>query len=522
MKKCLIGFLVFFGLVATGSARAETHALIMTISDYQSGIPKLKGVVRDVESARSIARLMGVKDENMQWLHDEQLTLEGMKQAFDELDSRVVSGDKVFIYYSGHGGRQIVHDPEERCAESLVTVNGYGFTDAEMETRLKKLSDRTQKIITLFDSCHSGGVVTRAIQDTQDARFVPKFWTKGGSESCEKPVNVLTRGIKLASGLAGSGAKNYIYIAAANDNEISLDQPGKGGVATQAWLECMSGKAEDSDRSGGLTVEEIQVCAQEKINAQMKDVQGFLPQHINVIGNPQLVMTLVGKNPDVPQEPAAQIDNAQAIVPPVVQPVTQPVAQPVTQPIAQPVQPVQREAEAPATLLDIYNGKDDHRTVEITPAKNKLKIGSDKFSFSLRSSHAGYLYLLMVGSDGKTFDLLFPNKLDGDNYIQAGQTVRFPRTSWEVIAQGPAGKDHILAIVADAPRDLTKLSITNAGPFSVVSATQGGKRGIQLVTSTPTAAVQNECGSTGKRNLAVAQVCSDAYGAAMAAVEEQE
>ncbi len=521
MKKCLIVFLVFWGLIATGSARAEIHALIMTISDYQSGIPKLKGVARDVESARSIARLMGVKDENMQWLHDEQLTLEGMKQAFDELDKRVVLGDKVFIYYSGHGGRQIVHDPEERCAESLVTVNGYGFTDAEMEPRLKKLSDRTQKIITLFDACHSGGVVTRAIQDTQDAKFVPKFWTKGGSESCEKPVNVLTRGIKLASSSAGSGAKNYIYIAAANDNEISLDQPGKGGVATQAWLECMSGKAEDSDRSGGLTVEEIQVCAQEKINTQMKNVQGFLPQHINVIGNPQLVMTLAGKSPDAPQEPSVQITNAQPVTQPITQPISQPISQPVAPPVLQPVLPVQREAEAPATLLDIYNGKDDRRTVEITPVKNKLKIGSDKFSFSLRSSHAGYLYLLMVGSDGKTFDLLFPNKLDGDNYIQAGQTVRFPRTSWEVIAQGPAGKDHILAIVADAPRDLTKLSITNAGPFSVVSATQSGKRGIQLVTSTPTVAVQSECGSTGKRNLAVAQVCSDAYGAAMAAVEEE-
>lgn len=504
MKKYLVCLLALCGFLASAPARAETHALIMTIGNYQGGIPKLKGVARDVESARSIARLMGVKDENMQWLHDEQLTLDGMKQAFDELDKRVISGDKVFIYYSGHGGRQIVHDPVERCAESLVTVNGYGFTDAEMEVRLKKLSERTQKIITLFDACHSGGIATRTIGN---AKFTPKFWAKGGSESCEKPVNVLTRGIKLATNSAGSGGKNYIYIAAAKDNEVSLDHPGKGGVATQAWLACMSGDAVDSDRSGGLTVEEIQACAQEKIDAQMKDSKDFLPQHLTVIGNPQLVMTLAGKNSDVPQEPGGQVSN------------TPPVAQSVSPPAPQHAQP---EAEAPATLLDIFNGKDDRRMVEITPVKNKLKIGSDKFGFSLRSSHAGYLYLLMVGSDGKTFDLLFPNKLDGDNYIQAGQTVQFPRPNWEVVAQGPAGKDHVLAIVADAPRNLARLPMANAGPFSVVAASSNGKRGIQLVTSTPSATIQGECSDTAKRTLAVKQACSDAYGSALVVVEEVE
>lgn len=493
MKKILVCLLSLWGILASAAAQAEVHALIMTIGDYQGGIPKLKGVMRDVESARSIAHLLGVKDENILQLRDEQLTLEGMQHAFDELDRRVVLGDKVFVYYSGHGGRQRVNDPEERCAESLVTVNGYGLVDAEMETRLKKLSERTQKIIAMFDACHSGGVATRGVRS---AMFAPKYWSKGGEggDACQKPVNVLTRGIKLATQSAGSGGKNYVYISAAKDNEISLDQPGKGGVATQAWLQCMSGEAVDMDKSGGLTVDEIQACAQKKIDVTMKGVQGFLPQHLSVVGNTQLVMTLASKNAEDLPEP---IDSPKPVVQPNV------------------------DSGAPATLLDIFNGRDDRRTVEITPTQNKLKIGNDKFSFSVRSTHAGYLYLLMVGSDGKTFDLLFPNKLDEDNYIKAEQSVQFPRSSWEVAPQGPAGKDHILAIVSDAPRDLSMLSVANAGPFSVVPATQGGKRGIQLVTSTASVALQAECGSTSKRNLAVRQVCSDAYGAALAVVEEE-
>ena len=488
MKKYLICLLC--GLLASTVARAEMHALIMTIGAYQAGIPKLKGVMHDGESARSIAHLLGVKDDNILQFHDEQLNLDGMQHAFDELDRRVADGDKVFIYYSGHGGRSVVSDPVERCAESLVTVDGYGLLDAEMEARLKKLSGRTQKIIALLDSCHSGGVTTRSIKNVT---FTPKFWSKAATDTCEKPVNVLTRGIRLASQTTGSGGQNYVYIAAAKDNEVSLDQSTTGGLATTAWLACMEGGAADTDGSGGLTVEEIQNCAQAKIDNQMKGAQGFSAQHINITGNQKLVMTLVSTQSEI------------APVTPV---------KPVVKPGA--------DSGAPATLMDIYSGRDDKRTVEITLAQEKLKIGKDNLNFSLRSSHEGYVYLLMAGSDGKAFDLLFPNKLDSDNRIQAGATLQFPRAGWEVTAQGPVGRDHILAIVADAPRDLSRFPLGNAGPFSEMPTNSNTTRGIHLVTTA--AAVRTECGEVKKRNLTVRQtpnkVCSDAYGAALAKVSE--
>jgi len=548
MKNILVCLLLLWGLLVSATAQAEIYALIMTIGDYQGGIPKLKGVKYDADSARKMAHLLGATDENILQFHDEQLTLEGMQHAFDELDRRVAPGDKVFIYYSGHGGRQLVHEPEERCAESIVTVNGYGLIDLETERRLKKLSERTQKIIAMFDSCYSGGLAKRGLSNPL---YTPKFWSKGGVDSCEKPVNVITRSLRSALPIAGSGAKNYVYIAAAKDDEVSFDQQGKGGMATQAWLQCMSGDAVDKDKSGGLSVEEIQACAQGTINAQMKGDKGFLPQHISVTGNSQLVMTLVSKDAEVvtetepetepemqpvaevQQEPEAQptpeaqpVQDEQPVVqithevPPAL--VVQPVPVPQPTPDVQPAHVVQTNAEsgASATLSDIYNGRDDRRTVEIIPTQSNLTIGNDKFSFSVYSSNAGYLYLLMVGSDGKTFDLLFPNKLDGDNHIQTGQTLQFPRSSWEVTAQGPVGKDHILAIVADAPRDLSKLMFTNPSPFSEVSASEGGKRGIHLVTSSSSAEVQHECSDARKRNLALQQVCSDAYGAALTEVEE--
>ena len=163
MKKCLYSFMLFCGLLTSGQASAEIYALLMFIGDYKAGIQKLEGVQHDVPTARKIAHMLGVKDANIQLLQNNELTLEGMQNAFDELDRRVEVGDRVFIYYSGHGGRQYVREPEERCAESLITVNGIGFSDAELESRLQKLSGQAQKVIAMLDSCHS--VTTRGVRN---------------------------------------------------------------------------------------------------------------------------------------------------------------------------------------------------------------------------------------------------------------------------------------------------------------------------------------------------------------------
>ncbi|MGI9132984.1 MAG: caspase family protein, partial [Rhodoferax sp.] len=158
-------------LIATTGVRsfgkppsANAHALIMAIGDYQGNIPKLKGVAFDTATATEIARRMGVPLANIRTLKDGELTLAGMRQAFDELEARLDGNEQVFIYYSGHGGRQTVREEGvERCAESLITFDGQAFIDSEVEGRLRSLARKTQKTIVFLDSCHSGGVTTRAL-----------------------------------------------------------------------------------------------------------------------------------------------------------------------------------------------------------------------------------------------------------------------------------------------------------------------------------------------------------------------
>jgi hypothetical protein len=119
--------------------------------------------------------------------------------------------------------------------------------------------------------------------------------------------------------------------------------------------------------------------------------------------------------------------------------------------------------------------------------------------------------------------MLFPNQLDKKNYIEAGQTLRLPRSDWELAAHGPAGKNHLLAIVADAPRDFANLGMQPAGPFSVLSANPVSAKDIVLVSGSSANAASKECEEApAKRSLVVQKKCSNAYGAALATVEEVE
>lgn len=211
----------------------------------------------------------------------------------------------------------------------------------------------------------------------------------------------------------------------------------------------------------------------------MKNADGYLPHHITITGNPNAVLVL----------------NANGASPSAASSAVSPVN----------------------TLLDVYNRRDDRRLVTLTPAKSALAIGRDKFEVSLTSREAGYVYLLMVGSDGKTFDMLFPNALDNNNAIAAGETARLPRADWEVMAHGPPGKNFLLAIVSDAPRDFARLGMQPAGPFSVVDATPLAAKDIVLVSGSSASAGTPECADA---PLVVQKKCSNAYGAALATIEE--
>ena len=74
--------------------------------------------------------------------------------------------------------------------------------------------------------------------------------------------------------------------------------------------------------------------------------------------------------------------------------------------------------------------------------------------------------------------MLYPNGLDRENKILAGQALVIPGPDWQVKASGPAGTNHLLAIVADSPRKLENLAIsapTASAPFTFSLNDIGGR-----------------------------------------------
>jgi hypothetical protein len=166
-------------------------------------------------------------------------------------------------------------------------------------------------------------------------------------------------------------------------------------------------------------------------------------------------------------------------------------------------------------LFDQRNAK---HQVQVSAASARLKIGQDALDFSVQSSRAGYVYVALAGSDNKSVYLLFPNDLDQNNKIEAGQTLQLPRPNWRVKAAGPAGTDNLLVMVTDAPRDLTLLSTSKVGPFvASLNDAQGRANMGALMTTSSLVASQTCQNASARRNN---PLCSDAYGASMFVIEE--
>ncbi|WOD20096.1 serine/threonine-protein kinase [Paraburkholderia kirstenboschensis] len=94
------------------------------------------------------------------------------------------------------------------------------------------------------------------------------------------------------------------------------------------------------------------------------------------------------------------------------------------------------------------------------------RIGKDHLQFKVSSNRAGYVYVFMVDPSNQ-YLMLFPNGLDRNNTITAGQTLSLPRASWPMLAGEPPGPNRFLVLVSPEPRDF---SVAGLKPGAVFAA----------------------------------------------------
>ena len=511
--------------------KASRHALIIGVGEYKvSGVMSLKGVPNDMQSAKQMAMAMSIPEDNITYLRDHQATADQIRQAIQDLNARVRPGDRVFVYYSGHGTRWV--DPKgnpDHCTEGLLSTDGQAITNTEVGELLSPIANKTDKLMVFYDACHSGGIASQPLRTrsmgASAGQLTPKFVGTLSSEACAKPANMKTRSLSTELGAKGILPENIVSIAASRPDEVSFDDAKSGGLATVAWRDCMLGKAKDLDQSGSVSVAEITRCAQDSLNLKLAQYPDILGQHMTIGGNKEFI-------------PTFQVASAGQVSLPVSAPATAPTAAPTTAPSVTPsVPPTQTavslvpsepepstQAVQPAQLLaHIHAQRDASRVLTVSAQPSVMRIQQDPLRLNIQSPRSGYLYIALAGSDQKSLYLLFPNSLDGDNYVQANQTIELPRTGWRVTAGGPKGVNTVLVMVADSPRHVAQLAGQKAGPFVKPLLSLEGKSQLNTLLGLSENSDQLVCQQGGRsRNLTVEAVCSDAFASALIRVEEVE
>lgn len=426
-------------------AQADNHALIMTI-DYKGVLPpgggELPGIDQDGLLAKRIALGMGISDDHIVWMRNDQLRMDGMLGALRDLLARVKEGDKVLIYYSGHGF-QGAGKGASKCSQALVAHDLAFYYDDQVRKLLDTLASKASQVVMLNDSCFSGGAVAAESKGIRSlggdvAKYYPDAKASPANSSdyqCGQAVNKEISERTLGVFKRSQPAR-MLYIAASADNEVSYASPN-GSYATLAWSQCLSSNAADRDGNGLIDGDELRQCSQDIISRTSRQ-----RQTITLTGTSALPLSFVASNGG---SGGATVAN-------------------------------------PGRTLESFRASADPTIrVGLSVAKSSLKIDQDLLDFSVNTDRDGYLTLLHVGTDGK-FYVLFPNALDKNNYLKGG-THRFPRAAWGIKAQGPVGKSYIMAYLSDAPRDFSK-ELDTEGPFISGEPTEATVRKLAVVALT--------------------------------------
>ncbi|SKD01165.1 hypothetical protein SAMN05445504_8308 [Burkholderia sp. CF099] len=161
----------------------------------------------------------------------------------------------------------------------------------------------------------------------------------------------------------------------------------------------------------------------------------------------------------------------------------------------------------PGGELDrIVSLADPSISVKANTRSTTARISKDHLQFRVGSNRAGYVYVFMVDPAGQ-YLMLFPNELDKNNAIAAGQTLSLPRASWPMMAGAPAGPNHFLVLVSSAPRDFADGGLQRESVFADFPAEAQRAAAIRRTVSYSPFAGKPRC-------TASATQCPDTFGAA--------
>lgn len=314
----LFGAILMMGLPC--SLKAANHALLIGIGTYKydEEISSLKGPKNDVARLKKVL-FTQYGFSNIITLINEQATKKAILENIEKLGNDSRQGDKLLIYYSGHGTGQkdtshtlpLPYDSGAILPWDCKTGDDFTMQEImdsliigkrDLSDGILKQIDRTitkndkngekRKILVVFDSCFSGMAV-RAIGE-------------GYASSNKRYANLTCkRGSALGNNEFGQDSygentikiedypyDNIVFLAASGDHESARDigrdelykfpelNNKQHGAFTYGLLAALEGRINSAQNAQGqMTVQHFYHAIQETMEPHFRQTPNFLPQN---------------------------------------------------------------------------------------------------------------------------------------------------------------------------------------------------------------------------------------------------
>ncbi|MBL7842534.1 MAG: caspase family protein [Cyclobacteriaceae bacterium] len=256
--------LLFLSCFTNVSAQErKMWVLIVGISDYKH-FNSLQFADDDAIAYHQILKKTLGKyysEEQTRVLLNEDATAASIEYAMRWLLRNTLENDRVFIYFSGHGGYEDLTDFKLGYLHAYDAFNetyssGGNISMEFLQAFLQSLSRRNVQTIFVADACHSG--------------------KSDGNE-----------GFLFLNNLLAAEAKNIYKILSAQDNEKSYEHPmwgGGHGVFTYYLIKGLLGFADTAPKDGLVSLMELERYLYENVPAQTQYLQ-----NPKVVGSPKSI-----------------------------------------------------------------------------------------------------------------------------------------------------------------------------------------------------------------------------------------
>lgn len=252
------------------------HVLLIGVDHYQDHA--LGGCVNDIDAVqrvllgermaipRSCIRRLaspvpGTQHETA--IPEQPATRDNVLAALADLASNdeVADGDRVFIYYSGHGSRldnsSVTAAPGERplfqretiVASDPETGEPQYVWDFELNEVLQDIVDRTRSVSVVLDCCFGAGVTRTARIEDRDGTWADRYLDPSPGDRALPPGAPATRTRKAsANGRARRPVSDCHVVAACTGHQTAKETTRDGvrhGLLTRAFIRAL--EAADAD-----------------------------------------------------------------------------------------------------------------------------------------------------------------------------------------------------------------------------------------------------------------------------------